>query len=145
MKSIVDSTRPLISNSFVRCYSDYFIIHLYYFPFGNKKILYSQIRSCELHSTDDLGLFDYKLWGMPLSPVWWHCDMRRLARKNYILLDANQWPLIGLTMDDNDIIYVYNFIKQKMSRNQSNIYHEKLIYNPSNIFSEKELQHHNFN
>ncbi|CAF3899507.1 unnamed protein product [Rotaria sordida] len=86
-------------------------------------------------------MFSYKLWGMSFSPVWWHCDMKRLMRKNYILLDANQWPHIGLTMNDDDLINVYNLIKQKISFNQSNIYNEKLIYDSSNIISEKEIQY----
>ncbi|CAF1544621.1 unnamed protein product [Rotaria sordida] len=141
MKTSVNSNVPLISNSFVTCYSDYFVIHLYYFPYGNKKVKYSNIRSCEFHSTDDLDMFSYKLWGMSFSPVWWHCDMKRLMRKNYILLDANQWPHIGLTMNDDDLINVYNLIKQKISFNQSNIYNEKLIYDSSNIISEKEIQY----
>ncbi|CAF4261515.1 unnamed protein product [Rotaria sp. Silwood2] len=125
MKTTGKSNIPLISNSFVTCYSDYLVIHLYYFPFGNKKVKYSDIRLCEFHSTDELDIFSYKLWGMSLTPVWWHCDMKRFMRKNYILLDKNHWPLIGLTMDDNILINVYNLIKEKMSSNQSNIYNEK--------------------
>ncbi|CAF1248069.1 unnamed protein product [Rotaria sp. Silwood1] len=141
MKTVVNSNLPLISNSFVTCYSDYLIIHLYYFPFGNKKIKYRNIRSCEFRSTNDIGMFEYKLWGMSLSPIWWHCDMNRLARKHYILLDANQWPLIGITMDDNEIINVYNLIRQKMNCNPSNIYAEKLPYNTLKTMSEKEIEH----
>ena len=137
MATVKKSNLPLISNSFVTCYSDYLVIHFYYFPFGNKKVKYSQIRSCELHSMDNLDFFDYKLWGMTLSPVWWHCDMSRLGRKNYILLDANQWPFIGLTMDDNDIMNVYNLIKLKMYSNQSNIYAEKRPSNSSKQLPEK--------
>ncbi|UJR29833.1 hypothetical protein I4U23_017376 [Adineta vaga] len=117
MKSIVDPNLPIYSNNFVTCYSDYFTINLYYFPFGKKKILYKNIRTCDLYSTDDLDIFDYKLWGMTLSPIWWHCDFKRMGRKYYILLDANQWPSIGITMNDNDIAYVYNLIKQKMNEN----------------------------
>ncbi|CAF4789196.1 unnamed protein product [Rotaria socialis] len=140
MKTMVNSNQPLISNNFVACYPDYFVIFLYYFPFGKKKIYYNKIRSCELHSTDDLDFFEQKLWGMALSPVWWHCDMKRLMRKNYILLDANQWPLIGITMDDKDIIDIYNFIRQKIYFNQSNFANEKLIYNSSKTTSEKEIE-----
>ncbi|CAF1004911.1 unnamed protein product [Rotaria magnacalcarata] len=140
----VDSNHPLISNSFVTCYSDYLAIHLYYFPFGKKKVKYNNIVSCELHSMDDIGIFECKLWGMSLSPIWWHCDMRRLGRKYYILLDAGQWPLIGLTMNDNDIINVYHFIKQRISSNQSSVYYEKYLYNPLQTVSEKELEHQKY-
>ena len=132
MKTALESNAPLISNSFITCYSDYFVIHLYYFPFGNKKIKYSNIRSCELRSADELDIFNHKLWGMALSPVWWHCDMKRFGRKQYILLNANQWPQIGLTMDDSDLVNVYNLIKGKTL--------EKPAYTPSNIVSEKAME-----
>lgn len=69
---------------------------------------------------DQLGLFSSKLWGMALTPVWWHCDMKRYGRNNYILLDTKQWPSIGLTMDDDDTVRVYHLIRQKMNGN-----HEK--------------------
>jgi hypothetical protein len=140
-KTVVDRKVPLISNGYVTCYSDYLVIHWYYFPFGNKKVKYSNIRSCEFHSTEDMDIFSFKHWGMALSPVWWHCDMSRLSRKYYIILDANQWPFIGLTMDDNDIVNVYNLIRQKIFENQSNIYSEKLPSNPTQTISEKELEH----
>lgn len=113
MGKIADT--PLIKNSFVTCYSDHMRIHLYYFPYGSKTVKYCDIHSCELRSTNDLGLCSSKLWGMSLTPVWWHCDMSRMGREKYILLDANQWPSIGLTMDDEDTIRVYNLIKQKMT------------------------------
>ncbi|CAF1195556.1 unnamed protein product [Adineta steineri] len=141
MKSVIDSKTPLFANEFVTCYSDYLIIHLYYFPFGNKKIKYNNIRLCELRLTDDISLLNYKLWGMALTPIWWHCDMSRLGRKYYILLDANQWPLIGITMNDNDIEYVYNLIKQKIYSNQSQIYNEKLPYDSAKVDQEKKVQY----
>jgi hypothetical protein len=141
MKSIADSNVPLISNGFVTCYSDYLVIHWYYFPFGNKKIKYSDIRSCEFRSTHDMDIFTFKHWGMAFSPIWWHCDMKRLSRQHYILLDTNQWPKIGLTMDDNDTINVCNLIRQKIYLNQSNISVEKSGSNPTETISEKEREH----
>ena len=132
MNTAPDPSTPLISNGFVTCYSDYFVIHLYYFPFGNKKVKYSNIRSCELRSTDGLDVFNHKLWGMALSPVWWHCDMKRFGRKQYILLNANQWPQIGLTMDDADLLDVYDLIKKKML--------EKPAHTSSHTVSEKTME-----
>ncbi len=120
MEKNIDSEGPLIKNSFVTCYSDYIRIHLYYFPFGNKKVKYCEILSCELRSMDELGVFGSKMWGMSLTPIWWHCDMNRLGRENYILLNVNRWPSIGLTMDDVDTIRVYGLIKQKMIGNGEN-------------------------
>ena len=110
---------PLFSNKFVKCYSDYFVISLYYFPFGSKKIRYDRIRSCELRRMADGDMFDYKLWGMALSPIWWHCDFSRLSREYFVLIDANQWPMIGITMDDQDIIHFCNFVTEKIFSSQS--------------------------
>ncbi len=119
MDSKTNSEEPLISNGFVTCYSDRLVIHLYYFPYGNKTIRYNDIQSCELLPMHDLSIFKSKTWGMALSPIWWHSDIRRFCRKYYILLDANQWPKIGITMDDQDIANVYHLIEEKTKGNQS--------------------------
>ncbi|CAF1289255.1 unnamed protein product [Rotaria sordida] len=65
----------------------------------------------------DLSFSKSKLWGMALAPIWWHCDFSRYSRRYYILLNANQWPQIGLTMDDDDIVKVYKILKNKMDMN----------------------------
>jgi hypothetical protein len=114
IKNVDDSDSILFENGFVTCYSDCLVIHLYYFPYGDKTIKYNDIRSCDLLSHDNLSFFETKTWGMAFSPIWWHCDLRRHWRETYIILDANQWPKIGLTMDNNDTIKVYELIKQKM-------------------------------
>ncbi|CAF1608738.1 unnamed protein product [Rotaria sp. Silwood1] len=150
MKTTTQSDEPIISNGFVTCYLDRLVIHLYYFPYGNKTIKYSDIKSCELLRMRDLSIFKCKIWGMALSSVWWHSDLRRHCREYYILLDANQWPKIGITMDDNDIINVYKLIKEKIDVNQSreiflekksfdNI--EKLDNHVASSISEKELEY----
>src|SRR5689334_15926225 len=112
-----DSDTIIFSNDFVKCYSDYFVICLYYFPFGSKIVHYDKIQSCELLEMHDLGCGSSKLWGMSLSPIWWHCDFSRYSRRYYILLDANQWPKIGLTMDDDDAVKVYNILENKIGMN----------------------------
>ncbi len=52
---------------------------------------------------------------MAFSSVWWPSDMRRQWREYYIILSANRWPEIGLTMNDYDTLRVYNLIRQKMT------------------------------
>ena len=140
MKTNIDTNAPLLSNGFVTCYSDYFLIHWYYFPFGTKKVKYSDIRSCDLNSTDNMDIFGFKHWGMALTPIWWHCDMKRLGRKYYLLIDANQWPKIGLTMDDDDLVKVCDLIRQKMFNYRSKNSIEKLPSHSSETMSEKALE-----
>jgi hypothetical protein len=119
MKKDNHSNEILFSNNFVKCYSDHLVIDLYYFPYGNKKVKYNQIQSCELISMREMPFYKKKMWGMALSPIWWHSDLRRHFREFCIILDANQWPKIGLTMDDKDLVDVYKLIKEKTEFNQS--------------------------
>jgi hypothetical protein len=143
MKSTTKSEQPIISNGFVTCYSDHLVIHLYYFPYGNKTIKYSDIQSCELLKLCDLSILKYKAWGMALSSIWWHSDFHRSSREYYIILDTNNWPKIGITMNDNDIINVYELIKQKTGRNQSFDSTGKLDANMINSMSEKKFEYQN--
>ncbi len=117
MPSKGKSERILVSNNFVKCYSTRLVIDLYYFPYGDKTIKYKDIKSCKLLKMADLGIFKSKTWGMGLSSIWWPSDIRRLGRKYYIILDINKWPRIGLTMDDDEIVDVYQLIQQKINEN----------------------------
>lgn len=101
----------LFQNGFVTCYSDRLVIPFYYFPYGDKTIEYKNIRSCDLLDAKQLSFFEVKSWGMAFSSIWWPLDIRRQWRKYYIVIDANQWPRIGLTMDDEQIHQVYKLIK----------------------------------
>jgi hypothetical protein len=113
----IDSNTILFSNGFVKCYLDRLVIRLYYFPYGNKTVHYDKIQSCDLLEMCNLGFAESKFWGMSLSPIWWHCDCSRYSRRYYILLDAGHWPKIGLTMDDDDIVKVYQILKDKIGIN----------------------------
>jgi len=144
MATDIDSNHPLISNGFVTCYSNHLVIHLYYFPFGDKKVKYSEINSCELVPMREMGFLKIKLWGMALSPIWWHSDLHRHGREYCIILDANQWPKIGLTMDDKDTINVYKLIKEKMDLNQSSIDTKKQRNNSFEPTLEKDFEHQKF-
>lgn len=119
MSSYTDLNEAILSNDFVKCYSDHLIINLYYFPYGNKTIKYKDIQSCEFLRMKDLNMLKCKTWGMALSPIWWHCDWRRFSREYYILIRTNQWPQIGLTMNDEQIHEVYQFIRKES--NQKNL------------------------
>jgi hypothetical protein len=153
MESTTKSEHPIIENSFVTCYSDRLVVHLYYFPIGSKTIKYKDIQSCELISMRDLGFSKFRMWGLALSPIWWHADFHRHSREYCIILDANQWPKIGLTMHDDEIKNVHELIKQHMNTNQSTATsYETRSFDPINeydantveLMSEKELEHQKF-
>lgn len=105
----------LMRNDFVTCYSDRLVVHFYYFPFGEKTIRYDDIQSYELRRLDQMNFLQVKCWGMAMSPIWWHLDIRREWREHFLLVDAGQWPKIGITMDDKDIAKVYDLIKHRMA------------------------------
>ena len=111
---------PLFANQFVRCYADHLLILLYYFPYGNKKIFYHNIQSTKLVPMDQLGFFQVKMWGMALSPIWWHCDWKRQTRKSALILQTHQWPQIGLTMDENDLEQLHEILQSKAKNSRSN-------------------------
>ena len=113
-KNLQDDT-VLIQNEFVTCYSDRLRVHSYYFPVGDKTIRYEDIQSCELLRHEQLNFFQMKCWGMAFSPIWWPLDWLRQWREYYLIIEANQWPKIGITMNDRDIVDVYGLIKQKMA------------------------------
>lgn len=110
-----DGDPILFKNDYITCYSDHLVIPFYYFPYGSKTIEYKNIRSVELLDANDLSFFKTKTWGMALSPIWWPLDIRRQWRKHYLIIDANQWPKIGVTMDDEDTLKVYKLIRPKIA------------------------------
>ena len=109
-----DDDPVLFKNDYITCYSDRLVIPYYYFPYGSKTVKYKNIRSVELLDAKDLSFFQTKTWGMALSSIWWPLDIRRQWRKHYLVIDANQWPKIGITMNDEDTIKVYNLIRPKI-------------------------------
>ena len=108
------SSEILFKNDFITCYDDRLVIRFYYFPYGDKTIEYKNIRSCRLLNEDDLNFFQMKSWGMAFSSIWWPLDLHRSWRKYFIIIDVNQWPKIGLTMNDNQTLEVYQLIKEKL-------------------------------
>lgn len=111
--SAVISEEILLKNDFVTCYDDRLVIRFYYFPYGDKTIEYKNIKSCRLVDEKDLNFFQTKTWGMAFSSIWWPLDLQRSWRKYLIIIDANQWPRIGLTMNDDQTLEVYKLIQAK--------------------------------
>jgi hypothetical protein len=119
--------QPIFSNGFVTCFQDFMFIHWYYFPFGKKRVNYSDIRTCELRPIAEESLLGIKTWGMALTPIWWHCDSKRFSRQNYVRMNVNQWPDIGLTMDDRELEQVYYLIRKQMNNREVAMDNDKVL------------------
>ena len=110
----------LFFNEDVHMTEDYIAIQWYYFPTaGQKKIKYEDISKVSLGYISDLSAFDTKEWGMGLNDIWWHCDMERMGRLRYILLQLhNSMFRVGITTDDNQINQIYQLIQKQMRSHQ---------------------------
>lgn len=61
-------------------------LHLYYFPYGSKTILWKELKNVHFMS----GKGNYRGWGMGLSSIWWACDMGRpFTNRDLIVLEVN--------------------------------------------------------
>jgi len=86
----------LYEDQHVVCDHSALTIKQYYFPFGSKRIPYADIKKLEMV---DLGWFTGKLriWGMGLSPYWFHLDVDRPKKQKAIIIDSGEWLKSVLT------------------------------------------------
>jgi len=73
------------------------IIKWYYFPIASSKTIpWKDIHSAAIAFDLDLGILEYKGWGMALSPIWWACDLGRTEMES-IVLTTRSWPKSGFS------------------------------------------------
>ena len=90
----------IYADRYIVCDREGITIHWYYFPLGtSKRIEYSQIKSIE---EKELTLFQGKLrlWGMDLSPYWFHLDVSRFQKSKFIAIDEGEWIKPAITPED---------------------------------------------
>lgn len=92
----------LYQDPYVTCDGDGLTIHRYYFPFaGDKRVPYAAIR----HAADrPMGSLTgrWRIWGMGLSPYWFHLDPNRPSKTRCIVLDVGTVVRPVLTPDNVD-------------------------------------------
>lgn len=93
----------LYEDSYLVCDDTALTIKEYYFPFGSRRIPYAQIRRVQELPLKPLeGKF--RIWGMGLSPHWYHLDWKRPGKKRAIALDLGEWIQPVLTPESHDSV-----------------------------------------
>ena len=102
----------LYEDDFIVCDDDAITINWYYFPLGSKRIAYHKIRNIQEESMNFLtgGL---RIWGMGLSPHWFHLDPNRPSKNKCIVLDEGEWIKSVITPKSHD--RVMQILREKIS------------------------------
>ncbi len=79
-------------------------IKWYYFPVGEKKIPYNSIRNV---TERNMAIFSGKgrIWGMDLSPEWFHLDPKRPFKDKCLVIDIGEWIKPAITPDNYNIVW----------------------------------------
>jgi hypothetical protein len=91
----------LYADRHIICDDESITIHWYYFPLGiSKKLTYSQIKGVK---EEELNLLQGKLrlWGMDLTPYWFHLDLVRPSKSKFIILDDGEWIKPAITPENH--------------------------------------------
>jgi hypothetical protein len=77
-------------------------IHGYYFPFGTKRVPYTQIRG--LHRIKMKGLFSgrWRIWGTGNPRYWANLDWKRPKKNAGFVIDLGRWISPFVTPDSPD-------------------------------------------
>ena len=89
----------LYEDSYLVCNDNAITIHWYYFPVGSKRIPYSKIKKIQEFPMD-FWSGGARIWGMGLSPHWFHLDINRPWKKKCIIIDEGEWIKSVITPDD---------------------------------------------
>jgi hypothetical protein len=82
-------------------------IRLYYFPFGAKRVNFSDIEKIEVYKGGNM-----RLWGSDNFRTWFGLDWKRINRTmTFIIKRKNKWSRIGFTCEDSE--KVANILRSK--------------------------------
>jgi hypothetical protein len=75
----------------------------YYFPWGSRRVGYSSIKG--LKDQDMSALTGgWRIWGMGLTPQWYHLDIGRPQKKRQMVLDLGEFIKVVITPDEHDTV-----------------------------------------
>jgi len=105
----------LYEDSYLVCDEDALTIHYYYFPIGSKRIPYQAIERF-VQEPMNFWTGGGRLWGMGLSPDWFHLDLQRPSKSRCIILfEKDNWVRSVITPQDQDA--VLGILQEKVSAN----------------------------
>jgi hypothetical protein len=97
----------------ITCDDDGITIHDYYFPRGDKRIAYRDIRSFDQRK---LGLLTgkWRIWGTGHPGYWYHLDPKRPSKTKAVVIDKGDSVKAVITPDDPDA--VLHILEDKLGR-----------------------------
>lgn len=99
----MSTEESLYQDEYIECDRHGITIHWYYFPFGDKRVEYRDIRSVERINLDFEG--KWRIWGMGLVPHWFHLDLQRPQKSMGILVDDGHPIQFVITPKDVDRVW----------------------------------------
>jgi hypothetical protein len=88
-------------DNYIVCDNDAITIHCYYFPMGSKRIPYPKIRKFKEEKMD-FWTGGGRIWGMGLSPYWFHLDPMRPFKNKCIVIDDGELIKSVITPKEHD-------------------------------------------
>lgn len=86
----------------IACRADQLEIHFYYFPFGSKRVPYSQIRGLQRIEITGIWSGKWRLWGTGNPRYWANLDKNRPRKKVGFVLDLGRKINPIVTPDEPD-------------------------------------------
>ena len=103
----------LYEDARITCDDDGITIRRYYFPLGDKRIAYSDIRAFDQKTMGPLS-GRYRLWGTGDPRYWYHLDMTRPGKSKAVVIDKGDAIKAVITPDDPDA--VLHILEDKVRR-----------------------------
>ena len=93
----------LYEDYYIICDDDALTINWYYFPLGSKRIPYQSIRNVQEEKID-FWTGAGRIWGMGISPHWFHLDPNRPKKTKCIIIDDGEWVKSVITPDNHNSV-----------------------------------------
>jgi hypothetical protein len=103
----------LYKDARITCDDEGITVKKYYFPIGDKRIAYSDIRSFDQQRMGALT-GRYRIWGATDPRYWFHLDTSRTRKSKAVVIDKGDWVKAVLTPDDPDA--VLHILEDKVRR-----------------------------
>jgi len=95
------------------CDDEGITVRQYFFPIGDKRIAYDDIRSFNQLQMGTLT-GRYRIWGATNPRYWFHLDTTRPKKDKAIVIDKGDWVKAVITPDDPD--KVLHILEDKLGR-----------------------------
>ena len=103
----------LYEDSRIICDDEGITVRKYFFPLGDKRIAYDEIKWFDQLRIGALT-GRYRIWGATDPRYWFHLDTTRPKKSKAIVIDKGEWVKAVITPDDPDA--VLHILEDKIRR-----------------------------